>query len=245
MKSELAERWAIPRAVVFRDRPAAAFSPTPPGARVELVRRCLGGDSSIFDGTRPAIIICPTSWTADEDLSMLVEAAAGYDKLARASQQVGRTVLPALLILITGRGPLRAQYEVQIRQMAFYKVSIQTLWLPSEDYVLLMGSADLGVSCHRSASGVDLAMKVEDMFGAGVPVCALDYGPCLAEQVRQGENGLLFRDAVQLAEQFCELFRGFPTEAPLLKSLRKNVARLQAERWNDGWKLEAAPVLVS
>ena len=35
-------------------------------------------------------------------------------------------------------------------------------------------------------------MKMADLFGAGVPVCALDYGACLAERVRHGDNGLLF-----------------------------------------------------
>ena len=33
-----------------------------------------------------------------------------------------------------------------------------------------------------------------------MPVCALDYGACLAERVRHGENGLLFSNAQQLAE---------------------------------------------
>ena len=53
-------------------------------------------------------------------------------------------------------------------------------------------------------------MKVVDLFGAGVPVCALDYGACLAERVRHGDNGLLFSTARQLADVLFDLFETFP-----------------------------------
>ncbi|KAG5353854.1 hypothetical protein C0989_001106 [Termitomyces sp. Mn162] len=160
---------------------------------------------------RPALLVSSTSWTPDEDFGILLEAIQVYEMRARElsilrdstkGEQSRVASLPKLLVIITGRGPLRERYmkEVTKLQKQWEWVRCVSLWLEPEDYPTLLGSADLGVSLHSSSSGLDLPMKVVDMFGCGLPVCALDF-TCLHELVKDGLNGRVFKTSSQLAEQ--------------------------------------------
>lgn len=82
---------------------------------------------------------------------------------------------PDLLCVITGRGPLRQHYLEIIENMEWTRVRVLTPWLAADDYPLLLAAADLGVCLHRSSSNLDLPMKVVDMFGCGLPVCAFNF----------------------------------------------------------------------
>jgi beta-1,4-mannosyltransferase len=123
-------------------------------------------------------------------------------------------------------------------------VQLRTRWLEPEEYPRVVGSADLGLCLHRSSSGLDIPMKVADLFGAGVPVCALDYGACLAERVRHGDNGLLFSNGRQLAEVLFDLFEGYPADQQRLDRLRAGARRSAGLTWEEGWVKEARPVLL-
>ena len=147
---------------------------------------------------RPALLVSSTSWTPDEDFSILIEALGLYEKRAMklASSQASDGRLPKLLVILTGKGPLKEKYmgEVGELQKSWRWVQCISLWLEAEDYPILLGwlisfsglfkrltcsmiigSADLGVCLHSSSSGLDLPMKVVDMFGCGLPVCAIDF----------------------------------------------------------------------
>ncbi|KAI8062846.1 glycosyl transferases group 1-domain-containing protein [Gilbertella persicaria] len=122
----------------------------------------------IWRHDRPRLIVSSTSWTEDEDFSVLLRAVELYERAALPSD-------PKLLFVITGNGPQKKFYLEKIKQLRLVKTHIVTAWLETGDYPLLLGSADLGVSLHTSSSGMDLPMKVVDMFGCGLPVCAIDF----------------------------------------------------------------------
>ncbi|HEV7733183.1 MAG TPA: glycosyltransferase [Candidatus Binatia bacterium] len=230
------------RARVLPDRPAGRFMPTPPAARRELFERLAGPlrlPALADPEARPALVVSPTSWSRDEDFDLLVEGAVALD--ARLRDEGG----PVVAVVVTGDGPGRAAYERRFADLGLERVQLRTLWLPADEYPRFLGAADLGLSLHRSASGVDLPMKVLDCFGAGVPVLALGYGPCLAELVRDGENGLVFTTATELADALHRTLAGFPGHTPLLDRLRTGVAGEAALRWTDVWTAVARPIIAA
>uniref|UniRef100_A0A8C4V4D4 Chitobiosyldiphosphodolichol beta-mannosyltransferase n=1 Tax=Falco tinnunculus TaxID=100819 RepID=A0A8C4V4D4_FALTI len=166
---------------------------------------------------RPALLISSTSWTEDEDFSVLLKA-------------------------LEGKGPLKDYYNGLINKLHFKHIQICTPWLEAEDYPLLLGSADLGVCLHKSSSGLDLPMKVVDMFGCCLPVCAIHF-ECLHELVKHNENGLIFRDSSELAEQLKMLFLEFPTLEGKLHNFRKNLRASKQLRWDESWDQTVLPLL--
>ncbi|KAK9674543.1 hypothetical protein RND81_12G239800 [Saponaria officinalis] len=209
---------------------------------------------------RPALIVSSTSWTPDEDFGILLEAAVMYDRRVAAilneddSEQEevfwdrmnnGRQYLyPRLLFIITGKGPEKEKYEQKIKKLHLRRVAFRTMWLSAEDYPLLLGSADLGVCLHTSSSGLDLPMKVVDMFGCGLPVCAVSYS-CIEELVKVERNGLLFSSSSELADQLLALFKGFPDECDALRSLRNGAIETRSSAaWASEWEANAKPLLL-
>nr|XP_057904493.1 chitobiosyldiphosphodolichol beta-mannosyltransferase [Doryrhamphus excisus] len=264
MKDDLHQNWGI-KATTLYDRPAAIFRETPLKTQHELFLRLShtlpvfrhssededDGKATVFSARdpakdtvtlrpgRPALLVSSTSWTEDEDFSILLQALQEYE----ASIQGGAT-LPELVCVITGKGPQKEHYIKMIDSMSLKHVKICTPWLEAEDYPVLLGSADLGVCLHKSSSGLDLPMKVVDMFGCCLPVCAVHF-KCLHELVKHDENGLIFRDAHQLAQQLNSLLSEFPSSEGKLGRFRRNLRASRGQRWDDNWHQNALPLISS
>ena len=113
-------------------------------------------------------------------------------------------------------------------------ITIRTAFLAIDDYAKLLASADLGVCLHMSSSGVDLPMKVVDMFGAGLPVVAYSKYESFGELVKGGVNGRGFETASELAAAFQRLF-GSDSGTNELQALRQGAKREGSLRWDEEW----------
>ena len=196
------------------------------------------GGIGLREARRPALVVSSTSWTEDEDFGLLL---AGLQALDAQWSAAAAAAVPFLVVVVTGKGPLKAHYEAQMRTQPLRHMVVCTMWLEAVDYPRLVGAADLGVSLHTSTSGIDLPMKVVDMFGCEVPVCALNFS-CLSELVRHGDNGLVFGDAPDLAGCLDHLLGRFPADTTQLDKLRAGVAGMA--RWDENWTEHAAPYLL-
>jgi beta-1,4-mannosyltransferase len=220
----------------LHDRPAALFRPISSQERAKFLAR-LPDTAEYAQDLSPSskapwkLLVSATSWTADEDFSILLEALTAY-----SAKATSKTQLPKIIAIITGKGPLKEDYLSKIKTLNQEKkllnVIIRTAWLTPEDYALLLGAADLGVSLHTSSSGVDLPMKVVDMFGAGLPVVGWGKFEAWPELVKENVNGKGFESSEQLSQQLVDLFED---KEGLLTTLRKGAVKESESRWDEEW----------
>ena len=237
-------RFGVASAQVLYDRPASGFVPIEESRR-EGYRQALFGRLGVH-ASPVGFIVCPTSWTEDEDFDVIIDAVLRLEDRIRGweAAQPSTRRFPDLVILVTGDGARRAEFERRFAGLPARRIQLRARWLEPEDYPGVVGSADLGLCLHRSSSGLDIPMKIADLFGAGVPVCALDYGACLAERVRHADNGLLFSTAAQLADVLFDLFQYYPQDQQLLDRLRAGAHKSARPSWEEGWAREARALLL-
>ena len=239
----LASRFGVTNAHVLYDRPASAFTPIDRTER-ERHRQALFARLGVHAET-VGFVVCPTSWTEDEDFDVIIDAVVRLEHRIRGWEATARNRrFPDLVVLVTGDGERRAEFERRFAGLPARRIQLRARWLEPDDYPRVVGSADLGLCLHRSSSGLDIPMKIADLFGAGVPVLALDYGACLAERVRHGDNGLLFSTAEQLADILFDLFESYPVDQKRLERLRAGARKSARPTWEEGWTREARPVFL-
>ncbi|KYM76813.1 Chitobiosyldiphosphodolichol beta-mannosyltransferase [Atta colombica] len=239
MKEDLEKKWTI-QAKVLYDRPTDKFHPITLTEKNEFLQK-LAETYDIYILPRSGFIISSTSWTEDEDFSILLNALQEYENTC----ENGKLNLPDLVCVITGKGPLKDFYMAIIDLKKWKHVEIKTPWLKNEEYPKILASADLGVCLHTSSSGLDLPMKVVDMFGCRLPVCAYNFN-CLSELVKHNENSLVFADEKELAEQLKMWFQDFPnnkTQQQLREKFQENMFTSQqnCNDWHSNWKLNVLP----
>jgi beta-1,4-mannosyltransferase len=232
--------WGIraPMAAMH-DRPAAIFQPVASVSQRAAFLSAIDETRDLAEAiARGALrlVVSSTSWTPDEDFGLLLDALVGY------GASPGRA---PLLVVITGRGPQRAAYEARVARLAaegrLPGITVRTAFLSFGDYARLLAAADLGICLHMSSSGVDLPMKVVDMFGAGLPVLAYSGYESFGELVREGENGAGFETAEQLCHGLERLLAADGQAA--LSRLREGAVREGSRRWDEEWDEVVKPML--
>jgi beta-1,4-mannosyltransferase len=209
---------------------------------------------------RVALLVSSTSWTADEDFSMLLRALVYIESIlsniSDAKECRHNSAFDRLLVVITGKGELKASFEEQVSQLVAEKklhrfVFTRTAWLDILDYPVLLQCADLGISLHASTSGLDLPMKVVDMQGARLPVCALNF-PTLPELVTDQYNGMIFSSDQELSDHILKSIFNITVEngqvqhvdlasCTLLEALRSNLQ--DCEGWSTHWNRVMRPMV--
>ena len=191
MKKFLVNNWGVQNIKVLYDRPGPQF-----------IGKCERQDYKNYD----FVLVSSTSWTDDEDFDILLRAISIYDTKIENIYRKGiipAGVIPKVLLLITGKGPNKEKFIRNFQEISPKFITLETAWLKAEDYPKILGSADVGISMHSSSSGLDLPMKVVDMFGAELPVVAHNYS-AISELV-DSSKGVLFDNHEQLAQALFDL----------------------------------------
>ena len=172
MRRHLTEQYGLENVTTLMDRPPERFSALNESGQSSFLQTL--SETRGIDRSNTKILVTSTSYTADEPLQPLLSALLKYSRTENAG-------LPRILLLITGRGPMQEGYRKLIEQSSFAgkygdeKCTVKMVWLQPQDYPRLLACADLGISLHTSSSGLDFPMKIVDLYGCGVPVCAIRF----------------------------------------------------------------------
>lgn len=175
------------------------------------------------------VLVSSSSWTPDEDFSILLLALSKLDAHLRP-----------LLVVLTGKGPDQQAFIDSVFALQLRHVAVAFVWLPSDLYARLLVHSTLGVCLHASSSGVDLPMKAVDMLGAGLPILALRF-PAITELVTP-DMGFLFGNADELVDLIIRLTHREPEILPRLRANIRHAVDTDHD-WLSHWRCHAFHVL--
>lgn len=231
MKKYLVSEFGFKKTTILtlHDRPSSRFEPF---SKSSFTKEEIFRNHELFNNienvSKYKILISSTSFTPDEDFNILLDALKKYEA---SSVQV-----PPILLIITGKGPLKSQFLARVKELKFSdKILVKSAWLSAEDYPIILSIADLGVSLHTSSSGIDLPMKIVDFFGCGVPVISLRF-PAIGELVKDNVNGLICKDNENEDEELLRLLTKAFTDSSLMTKIKQGAMEESNIRWDDNWR---------
>jgi len=171
---------------------------------------------------RPIIGVSSTSWTKDENFGLLLGILVELNSFLEKNNQ-------SVVFFITGKGECKDPFLKELETLPITHIKVLCLWLKIEDYPRLLGSCDFGLSFHESSSGLDLPMKVVDMFGCGLPVIAHDF-ITLPELVNE-KNGASFTDSNELLNHL----KKFILNENLRQDLKLGALKFRERTWAMEW----------
>lgn len=217
-------RWGA-LSTTFEDRPGEDFVAARLLSRETLRAGLFGSDQHSL------VAMCPTSFTADEELHVLE---------ATVRELMERSPAKHITIVVSGRGDLRNSLASSLAGFAHAPIRVRFDWFEGDRYAQALAAADIGLCLHRSVAGVDFPMKIHDMVGSGLPVAALSWVG-LNAQFDTPRHGWTFESKSELASL---LLRG-AAEPSFLENARHALRASRPETWEEHWQRVARPVLVS
>ena len=203
---------------------------------------------------KPILMISSTSWTPDEDFSILLDAFIKTEEMIKESIEdksqkniynITEDKIKKILFLITGRGPMRDKFMEKVSEANLKFFDVKSIWLESDDYPRLLSLVDLGISLHYSSSGIDLPMKVVDMFSGCLPVASIYY-ETINELVKENENGFLFKTSKELSKILKNVIIEISAtgKCEKINKFRENLHKeLDKNDWVSQWKQRVSPAL--
>lgn len=217
--------------VTLYDRPSSIFEPLNSQQSLQkIVNTNLALFSELgYNQVTDRILITSTSFTPDEDFTVLVDALVELEKTMLLQKSKSK-----IIMIVTGKGPMQPQFLHSIKSHNWEHIKIRSVWLPITEYPNILKIADLGISLHYSSSGLDLPMKIVDLFGSGVPVLSMNY-PAISELVKDGVNGMTMQRNKDGKEMADKIYNIFFNDKPSYIKIKEGALLESQRRWDNEW----------